>query len=277
MSALLQYLIARTAIKYRPLRKVSHTKTNVGRLIEAKGPKLKRKINAILSNAATEFAAQIVAKYEARLMKVSTDDQAIIKQILEALEIDIISADIVDAITPEMIRAFKNAGIEGFASVGVTASTAAAAKLDQAALDYVDRHGGQLIKDLAGTTMEDLRGVLSNAVEEGFSPGKLSNAIQELGTFGDARGDMIARTELAFAHVAGNIDAWRETGLVVGKEWHAYDNCCDRCLELDGVIVDLDEEFPNDGGDGPPLHPNCECSILSVKADAPDEGDTEEE
>ena len=264
----------------KKLAKAAHPKTNVGKLLDAKTPKLQRKINAILSAAGQRVAKQAVKLLGGKLTKVSDEDQNLIQQILDALALEDISVDIVDSITPELIRAFKDAGIMGIAQLNLTPTDDMGTKINQRALDYMDEHGGELIKNLAGTTMDDMRSVLSDAIENGSSPGELADAIQELGSFSDSRAEMIARTELADAHVQGNLEGWRQTGIVEGKEWHAYDGCCDDCAELDGEIVGLDEDFPNDGGDGPPLHPRCECSILSVRnmdeADAEDNQGEEE-
>jgi len=257
-----EYILPRAVQK---LAKAAHPKTNVGKLLDAKTPKLQRKINAILNAAGERVAKQAVKLLEGKLAKVSDEDQKIIQQILDALALEDISVDIVDSITPELIRAFKDAGIMGVAQLNLTPTGAMGKMINQRALDYMDAHGGGLIKDLAGTTEDAMRGVLSDAIENGSSPGELANSIQELGSFSDSRAEMIARTELADAHVQGNLEGWRQTGIVEGKEWHAYEGCCDDCAELDGEIVGLDEEFPNDGGDGPPLHPRCECSILSVR------------
>jgi hypothetical protein len=39
---------------------------------------------------------------------------------------------------------------------------------------------------------------------------------------------------------------------------------------LDGEVVGLDEDFPEGGGDGPPLHPNCECFVAPVVGEEAD-------
>jgi SPP1 gp7 family putative phage head morphogenesis protein len=75
---------------------------------------------------------------------------------------------------------------------------------------------------------------------------------------------MIARTETAKADVEGNIEAYKQSGVVSGKQWITGAGCCDLCDELDGTIVEIDEDFPNEGGSGPPLHPNCRCDVLPV-------------
>jgi len=48
------------------------------------------------------------------------------------------------------------------------------------------------------------------------------------------------------------------------KQWIVGDDCCPECCDLDGVEVDIDESFPGEGGDGPPLHPACRCDISPV-------------
>jgi hypothetical protein len=101
-----------------------------------------------------------------------------------------------------------------------------------------------------------LRSTVEQAEAEGWSTSKLSSAIQEGTVFSEDRADMIARTESAFADTRGNIEGWRASGVVDQKEFLAAPDCCDECQDIDGEIVDLDDNF-SDGSDGAPLHPNC--------------------
>ena len=79
---------------------------------------------------------------------------------------------------------------------------------------------------------------------------------------------MVARTETAYADVQGNLEGYRASGVVAKKEWLvSQDEVCPECEALDGKVVDLDEPFPGQGGDGPPLHPNCRCDVLPVLQD----------
>lgn len=52
------------------------------------------------------------------------------------------------------------------------------------------------------------------------------------------------------------------------KKWDAAndDNVCDDCDELDGEVVDPDEDFTG-GVSGPPLHPNDRCSVVPWRDD----------
>lgn len=113
-------------------------------------------------------------------------------------------------------------------------------------------------------TRELLRGDVREGMEEGLSNDELADRIADSYAFSDARAETIARTETAFADIAGNLNAYRESGQVEKKQWLTAEDCCDDCQALDGVQVDLDDEFPNDGGEGPPLHPNCRCDVLPI-------------
>ena len=251
-------------------------KTNVGKYVEAKHPKLVRKISAVLSQAAKDLAATAVKEYE----KLTKSDADIVKKILATLNFDDVSVDIVDSITPELIRAFKQAGIFGVGQVGFSATGEITKQLDTLAFAYAEARGGELIKDLAGTTEDAMKSLLNNAVEEGMSSQKLSDHIEELGAFGEARADMIARTELAFAHVEGNVEGWRQTGEVEKKEsilgdLHDVEDECDDCA--DAGAVGLEDDFIP-GYSQPPYHPNCLCDLLPVlseQADQSNEGDDE--
>ena len=132
---------------------------------------------------------------------------------------------------------------------------------------YVD---GELVPNpksefsILDSTREMIREQVSGAVDEGWTAAELADKLQDGYAFGDARAEMIARTEMASAQVQGSLEGYRESGVVESKEWLTADGCCDDCQDLNGVVVSLDEEFPNDGGDGPPLHPQCKCAIIPV-------------
>lgn len=82
-----------------------------------------------------------------------------------------------------------------------------------------------------------------------------------------ARAETITRTETLDAVNSGQREAWLEAdraGLLdadLVMEWIASDDACDECASLDGEQAELDGEFSDDGDDGPPLHPNCECAL----------------
>lgn len=113
-------------------------------------------------------------------------------------------------------------------------------------------------------TRELLRGTVSEAITEGWSTDKLMREIERSTAFSESRSDMIARTEVAFADSAGNMKGYRESGVVVGKEWVPSEDACDICLEnADAGVIGLDEPFPS-GDDTSPAHPHCICDVAPV-------------
>lgn len=111
-------------------------------------------------------------------------------------------------------------------------------------------------------TREWLRGTTEQAIAEGWSTGQMASAIKEDYAFSAERAEMIARTEIARADIAGSVEGWKASGLVSEKEWLTADECCDECQEMNGKKAPVDGTF-EDGKDCP-LHPQCRCDVLPV-------------
>jgi hypothetical protein len=117
-------------------------------------------------------------------------------------------------------------------------------------------------------TRDYLRADVTQAMEEGWSTAQLSKAIQENYGFSEGRSNTIARTEIGQADVEGNMMAYRESGVVEGKEWilgsehQDDDECTDNAAE---GIIPLDQPFSS-GHMNPLAHPNCVCDVLPVVA-----------
>lgn len=123
-------------------------------------------------------------------------------------------------------------------------------------IDWAKDHAGDLIKDFEDATKADVEGVVTQAMEEGWSNDKLAAKLQESWSFSSSRAEVIARTETAFADVQGNIALYKEAG-VEGAIWLAADTApCDDCEGRDGKPTSL--------SDVPPAHPNCRCDIVPV-------------
>jgi SPP1 gp7 family putative phage head morphogenesis protein len=241
--------------------------TGVGKYVETRQAKLAKKLVALLASHAKTIAEQ-AAKIYGKKMQKGDDTDALVQSILDELGVSELSVNVVDSLTPEMIRAFQQAGILGLAQVSFTADGEVKAHLDQKALDYADARAAELVVGLDVTTTESLRSIIADAIENGDSSADLSKSIQEAGAFSEARANTIARTELATAHVQGNVQGWKETGLVDKKEWimgdlHDIEDDCD--LNAADGPIGVDEEFSS-GDLFPPAHPNCICDVLPVLA-----------
>lgn len=140
------------------------------------------------------------------------------------------------------------------------------------------------IKNMNKTTKSSLRATLQDAVKEGLGPEDTARHIKNL--FADAssiRAIRIARTETLKALNAGTLEAYKQSGVVVGKEWFTAEDekVCEWCGPMDGRVQSLDDEFFDKGTsfvgtqggvikfdfdsiDTPPLHPNCRCTLIPI-------------
>lgn len=239
--------------------------TNVGKYVAKHEDKLAKPIERVLGEYGNKIAAQAAKLYVNKMLKAEFT-ASIVQAILAELEINGLSVAIIESLTPELLAAFNAAGIVGVGQVGINTTGKIIAQLDKAALAYIESHGAELVKGLSLTTEDALRSTITRAMKDGSSAQELAKAIREMGVFDKARASTIARTELATAHVQGNVQGWRETGMVEKKEWimgdlHDIEDVCDRNTARGEV--DLDAEF-EDGISFPPAHPNCICDVLPV-------------
>lgn len=128
---------------------------------------------------------------------------------------------------------------------------------------------------ITDSTREEIRGLVEDAVQDGWSADDLADELGSAYAFSDARAETIARTELAFAHTQGNLEAWGTAGVqkkqwILGSEHDMDDECNDNA---DSDPIDIDDTFPS-GDDGPPAHPNCVCDLLPVFDDSTVEDDS---
>lgn len=115
-------------------------------------------------------------------------------------------------------------------------------------------------------TEETVKGVISQALEDGWSIGKMQKNLglvfeqwQEGGVsreelqwlqarMPDYRKEMIARTETIRASNRGNVEHFARWG-VEGKEWLTArdDRLCPWCAEMDGKVINVTEPFFEQG------------------------------
>ena len=127
---------------------------------------------------------------------------------------------------------------------------------------WAKRHAGELITQVSDTTRERVRRAVALQQETGDDSW---DAI-EAAVGSDERADLIARTETMIAANEGQRQGWGQAvdaGLLpedARRAWITTPGCCDECDSLEGTEADLDGEYPEPGGEGPPLHPNCRCT-----------------
>jgi hypothetical protein len=148
--------------------------------------------------------------------------------------------------------------------------------LDEMAEKYGKERGGELVgmKNIDGkwvpnpnaewvvseTTRERTNELLQQAMDEGWSPQKFSEALEESGLYGEARADMIARTEVAIAQNYGQVETYSAAGVT---EVYVFDGDEDtECSEANGQTWSVEDAL-----DKPTAHPNCTRSFSPKEID----------
>jgi SPP1 gp7 family putative phage head morphogenesis protein len=212
------------------------------------------------------------------------DEQDLVERILAAVDAGNADDDLIDLAQQYLTQSVNAGGEAAAVQIGVSDDKdKILALVNDKAIDYAKERSAEMVGmrwdgdelvpnpntewQIDESTREMLRDTIRNGLDEGLSNDELADIISDSYAFSDERAEVIARTETAFADVEGNLALYRESGMVSGKEWLTSPDCCDECAALSETVVGLDEEFPNDGGEGPPLHPNCECDVLPVLAE----------
>lgn len=126
---------------------------------------------------------------------------------------------------------------------------------------------------------------IAEGLKEGESLSKLTKRVQAV--YGDItkyRAELIARTESRYNATKAIIDGYTQIPSVTGKQWYTNPGACEFCRSMDGKVIDLKTNFFGqgdtvtgvDGGefeadytdvDGPPLHPQCRCTLIPFKGE----------
>jgi len=151
---------------------------------------------------------------------------------------------------------------------------------------FYDERTTEVSKGIDETTERLLKTTLIEGISKGESVASLMDRVE--GVYNAAAGYRalrIARTESIAASTFGTINAWQQSGVVIGKKWFTgAANPCPFCASLNGKIVALNTNYFNKGDTftigegenaqsmslnyddvgGPPIHPNCRCTLLPI-------------
>jgi SPP1 gp7 family putative phage head morphogenesis protein len=138
------------------------------------------------------------------------------------------------------------------------------------------------------TTEIAVREAIISGFSEGLAIPEITKRVDAVFDYADkVRSQMIAQTEMARAANYGAISAYKQSGVVEGKEWLTAEDekVCPHCNDMDNQVEDLNTAFFNlgvaqtvqleDGSElrsennylaveAAPLHPRCRCTILPV-------------
>lgn len=166
-----------------------------------------------------------------------------------------------EVVLPRITEMVKVNGTAAAAEIGIAFDIT-----NPEVIKWIKKRCGFLIKSISDTTLDKLRKTLAEGVADGESIPKLASRIS--GVYDEAKGSRavkIARTETLSASNQGNLQAYKQSGVVEKKEWlTAFDErTCEECADMNGEIVNINSNF-SCGVDTPPLHPQCRCAILPV-------------
>jgi hypothetical protein len=243
-------------------------------------PKVAGSIHALFKHTASKAAAALGHAYT--LHAKAAGDEA--DDILSALNLDD-WVKLVDEVVDPLTGVAKEGGANALAELDLD-EEGMFDLVNGAAVEYAQERAAQLVGmkynaagdliqnpsakwSITESTRDMLRGEVVRALTDGLTVDELQQSIMDAFAFSEARAETIARTELAAAHVAGNLAGWEASGVVTGKEWilgseHDFEDECND--NEDAGVVDLGDTFPS-GDDGPPAHPNCICDVVAVLAD----------
>ena len=256
------------------------------RVVTQTRAKVRRVIKARLDEVRNSVIAQIAAK-RGEIGKADGDDDE--RRRIEALiaSLTIEWGDLAVFMGDELQRIAADAVKEAAAQISFTdrdatklARTRAEAWAKERGAELVGMtwRDGTLIENpnaewsISGSTRDLIRADVVNALEQGSTMDELADRLSQNYAFSEDRAKMIARTEVAYADVHGNVEAYKEAkaqGVEVLKKWiTAGDDLVSEDCRLNGESdpIPLDALFPSGVGE-PPDHPNCRCDVSPVVLD----------
>lgn len=134
------------------------------------------------------------------------------------------------------------------------------------------------------TDREKMIDILAQGVSDGLSVPQIKKQIRDyFADYSKVQAERVTRSEVLRASNLATIDAWEQSGVVVGKQWLTAEDerVCPYCAPMNGQIVDLKTVFFKKGtqyyGDsdtpldlsygsvkGGNLHVSCRCTLLPV-------------
>ena len=241
-------------------------------------------------NRLANAISDVLEEYEERVLeavgKTATGKarkKIVHKSIGDALkELESLSSDLQEAMKlalDDMLGAGMASGLE---RIGVTSGFDVT---NPNVVAFLENHRIQLSGQIARGTSGKISQIIIDAMENGLGIDDMQQNIVDSGVLGPKRARVIARTESANAYVEGEMQSWRDSGVVIGKEWLLAPNACEFCeslaKEFNKKKMNLDQSYASinssitgtQGGTmkvnlrdvkGPPLHPNCRCDLIPI-------------
>jgi len=165
-------------------------------------------------------------------------------------------------------------------------------KASEFVVQATNRAAIRMARSVSDSLAERVSNIIRIGIEETATGTDVIGLLEEAG-FDENRAQTIARTESARAYTDGQNAAWEASGVVKGKTWLVSPYACEFCeaaaAQYGEKSVGVNDAFYERGAtitgasgatmaldfddtSGPPLHPNCRCSLLPViDYEGPDE------
>ena len=271
---------AATSLPRKSERKLSPGPSGVGMVAAALGRRgaAEKWQEKIRKAAAKEFGAQgedVLAVLEGR--KAAGDDQ------LQAA-IRLIAAKLADLKLEWRGRSFSSLA----PLLGAVLNQAAKMAADEIGIEFelgsaaqqafVRDYGFKFAAKISESSVEDVRAIIARGqAGELDYPGMLDALKEKFTSWSVDRADLVARSETIRASNYGAKEAWRQSG-IEKTQWLAADDACPDCLEFNGTVTGIDENYLAQDEDlpasgrtntyedvgAPPLHAGCRCTLIAV-------------
>lgn len=157
-------------------------------------------------------------------------------------------------------------------------------KASEFVVQATNRAAIRMAQSVSDSLAERVSNIIRIGIEETATGTDVIGLLEEAG-FDENRAQTIARTESARAYTDGQNAAWDASGVVKGKTWLVSPYACEFCeaaaAQYGEKSVGVNDAFYERGStitgasgatmsldfddtSGPPLHPNCRCSLLPV-------------
>jgi len=272
--------------KKRVLKRINRERA----LVNKKTFQLKKYLSKFLKKEGKKITAKIIGKIN------KADIPSDVQKILD--DIDFQGWSVIVGDVEEMLQSMGEDGakLALLQLGGIADDKTIVSSSDAVTNDYAKRRAaelvgmrytaeGDLIENpnakwaITDSTRDMLRSTVTTALEEGWSNDHLADELENNFAFSSSRAETIARTEIKRADMQGSLSAYKESGVVQGKESllsFDYDDD-DECQEnADAGVIPLDEDFPS-GDDAPPYHPNCRCDLVPSVIEGEDNEEPEQE
>jgi len=198
--------------------------------------------------------------------------------------------DNLEAVVEEAGTAAIESVTEGLASKAAPVAESTIFDLQAArAQAFILEQTAQVGKVATATHQKKIRKLLAKGIGDKLTTGQMAKSLQEMkrygkGVFSKSQAQRIARTETSFARTAGQIEGWKQSGVVMGKEFLLAPEACVFCeaiskmwkgknLKLNTPLVSFPGKITAGKRtmvidyrelQGPAIHPNCLCDLLPV-------------